>query len=105
MSGQKTGLQEKGLTEKEVCAATELLPTRRVKFGMSVVPSSELSLSSWKTESNNHLLLRCEQTEYIPKSPTPRLRFDGLEMVTSVPNDSASCEPPRTSTLSILTSP
>jgi len=81
-----------GLTEKAVCAATELLPIRRVKFGISVVPTSELPLSNWKTEPGKHLL-HLEQGGFIygvPRFPIPRLRLDGLSMVTLVLNESAS---------------
>ncbi len=82
-----------GLTEKAVCAATELLPIRRVKFGISVVPTSELPLSNWKTETSKHLLLHLEQGGFmygVPRSPIPRLRLDGLSIVTLVLNESAS---------------
>jgi hypothetical protein len=61
MSGQERNSREVSLTENDVCAATELLPMRRVKFAIRVVPTSELSLSSWKTESNNYLLLHLKQ--------------------------------------------
>ncbi len=42
------------LTEKELVAAIELPPMRRVKFGMMVVPSSAFPSSSWNTASGNH---------------------------------------------------
>jgi hypothetical protein len=51
---QKRENREVCLTEKELFEAIELLPMRRVKFGMMIVPSSAFPLISWNTASGNH---------------------------------------------------
>ena len=58
-----------GLTEKAVCAATELLLIRTVKFGISVIPTSQLPFSNWKTESSKYCLLHLEQGSYLMAYP------------------------------------